>query len=196
MNMPNKHCHFIKAGWMLFIIGAVAASCGGSATQKNSVSAAVQASSSLADKIFAVAEALPLPEDSASAFINSLFTASDSLQVKKEGDNEYFISTTGTFSVRKDSGQVSGVVIERSEERALSLPLNTMSAKMDSAWRNAPDHGFKEPPHVITAYFTDTRQRRKIIAVSGVTTSSIEKTGETSARTVFVSVTGKTKFEY
>ena len=150
--------------------------------------------SSLADKVFAIADALPLPADSAEAFLTGLFPASDSMHVVKDNIFKRITGKTCVVSIA-DTGnaRILRVVIKSSGNGMLALPMKEMTAKMDSAWRSRPSGPFpveNAPPTPVSASYTDKQQRKKRISVAGPDETSTKESKEVPALTIYISVPG------
>jgi hypothetical protein len=167
--MTVERLLFLCLGFVLF------SACGGNTPAANTAAAdSSQVSGApfvpLSDKIFAIAEALPIKSGEADSFFSKLFSADDSLYVTKMHNNytNYF-GKNFSIHIADEGGEIKDAQIMPPDNALIQLPLKEMATKMDSAWKE-PINGpvqMKEPPPAITANYTDKQKRTKTIRITG-----------------------------
>lgn len=141
-------------------------SCGSnSSTEK---SAANIPSLTLSEKVFKIAEALPLKKDSATAFLSGLFIPSDSMKVTTDGDFKHFTAHEISLVINNLDSNIEEVEIWPAPGGYLHVPLKELEVRMDSAWKEwNMKLEIKEPPPGVMAWYTDQQHRKKKVEVMG-----------------------------
>lgn len=151
-------------------------SCGNS-SNNNSQEKAKVAPVNLSEKVFKIAEVLPLKKDSSLAFFSSLFSPEDSVKVTVDGSFKYFTGKTFALNFSNEDSIIERVEMLPVNGDSLNIPLKELAVKMDSAWKewNLEFAEIKEPPHGLMAWYIDKQQRKKKISVMGPLIFDLER---------------------
>ncbi|RFM32148.1 hypothetical protein [Chitinophaga silvisoli] len=153
--------------------------CGSSNSKTASTEKAPVAPLSLSEKVFKIAEALPLSKDSATNFLTGLFIPGDSMKVTMDGDFKHFTGKDFSLVIYNPDSSVERVEMWPAHGTSLNIPLKELEVKLDSAWQEYNMRlEIKEPPPGVMGWYTDQQHRKKKIEVMGPVISDLAQNQE------------------